>query len=172
MELFEAIQTRQSIRRFQRTPVEDEKLARIFEAVNRAPSAGNLQAYRIFIVREASIRQALARAANNQLFLAEAPIVLVFCADPSRSATVWGVKGEQLLCVQDATVACAYAQLAATALGLASVWLGAVIEAETIREVLGLTEDLWPMALLPLGYAAEQPARTPRRALKDILLEL
>ena len=172
MELFEVIHTRQSIRKFQRAPVENEKLARILEAVNRGPSAGNLQAYRIVIVRETSVRQALARAASNQPSIADAPIVLVFCADPSRSATIWGVKGEQLLCVQDATVACAYAQLAATALGLASVWLGAVIEAETIKEVLGLTEDLWPIALLPIGYPAEQPTRTPRRALKDILLKI
>lgn len=67
MELFETIHARRSIRRFQRLPVEDEKLARIFEAVNRAPSAGNLQAYRLVVVREASVRQALARAASHQL---------------------------------------------------------------------------------------------------------
>lgn len=169
MEFFEVIRARQSIRKFQQTPVEDEKLARIFEAVTRAPSAGNLQAYRIFIVREASARQALARAANNQPVVAEAPIVLVFCAEPPRAAARFGIRGQQLLCIQDATIACAYVQLAATALGLASIWLGAVIEPEAIREVLGMTEDLWPIALLPLGYSAEQPARTPRRPLQELV---
>jgi nitroreductase len=102
----------------------------------------------------------------------DAPVVLVFCAEPARSAAIWGAKGEQLLCIQDTTVACAYAQLAATAVGLASVWLGAVIEAETIREALRLTDDLWPIALLPLGYPAEQPSRTPRRTLEDFVQEL
>ncbi len=172
MELFEAIQVRRSVRKFRRTPIEDEQLVRILEAVNRAPSAGNVQAYRVFVVRDASVRHALARAANHQPCVADAPLVLVFCADPVRSGSVWGVKGEQLLCVQDATVACAYAQLAATALGLASIWLGAVIEGEMVKEVLGLTEDLWPIALLPLGYAAETPPRTPRRALQDLVKDV
>lgn len=172
MEFFETVQTRQSIRKFQATPVEAEKLTRILDAANRAPSAGNLQAYRIFVVTHPLLRQRLARAAGNQPCVAEAPVVLIVCAEPGRSAAVWGAKGEQLLCIQDATIACAYLQLAATALGLASVWFGAVIESEAIRESLGLTEDLWPLVVLPLGYPAEQPARTPRRALQDVVSEV
>ena len=169
MEFFEAVQRRQSIRKFRDAPVPAELLTRVLEATAQAPSAGNLQAYRIFIVQQPAVRQRLARAAGNQACVAEAPFVLVFCTDPSRSAAVWGTKGEQLLCVQDATVACAYAQLAATALGLASIWLGATIESEAIKTALGLTEDLWPIVLLPLGYAAEQPTRKPRRPLQDLV---
>ena len=169
MEFFETVWARRSIRKFQQTVVEAEKLTRILEAANRAPSAGNVQAYRVFVVTQPSLRQRLARAAGNQPCVAEAPVVLVFCADPARSAAIWGAKGEQLLCIQDATIACAYAQLAATALGLASLWLGAVIEPEAIKEALGLTEDLWPIVVLPLGYPAESPTQKPRRDLRELV---
>ena len=172
MDFFRVIQARQSIRKFQPKDVPAELLTQILEAANRAPSAGNAQAYRIFVVKRPERRQRLARAAGNQPCVAEAPVALVFCADPMRSAALWGAKGEQLLCVQDATVACAYAQLAATRLGLATLWLGAVIESEAIRETLGLTEDVWPIAVMPVGYPAEQPPPRSRRALSDLVQEV
>ena len=172
MEFFAVVQGRQWIRTFKDRPVETDKLTRILEAANRAPSAGNLQAYRIFVVRKRKLREAIARSAGSQLCVTEAPIVLVVCADPARSAAVWGTKGEQLLCIQDATVASAYVQLAAAALGLGSLWLGAVIESEAIKETLGLTEGLWPIVVMPLGYPAEQPVRKPRRALQDAVHEM
>ncbi len=124
------------------------------------------------MVKASTVRQRLSRAAGNQPCVAEAPVVLVFCADPTRSAGAWGAKGAQLLCVQDATIACAYAQLAATALGLGSVWLGAAIEPEAIRETLGLTADLWPIILLPIGHPAEQPAKPARRRLQELIREM
>ena len=172
MDFFEAVHERRSIRKFQPKPVEPDVLTRILEAANRAPSAGNAQAYRIFIVKRSEVRQRLARAAGNQPCVAEAPVVLVFCAEPARSAAMWGAKGAQLLCIQDTTVACAYAQLAATALGLGSLWLGAVIESEAIRETLGLTEDLWPLVVLPLGHPAAEPAPRTRRPLAEMVREL
>ena len=171
-EFFETVRRRRSVRRFRPDPVAPELLTQILEAVNLSPSAGNVQAYRIFIVREAALRQDLSRAAGNQRCVVEAPVILVFCTDPARSAAVWGTRGEQLLCIQDATIACAYAQLAATALGLASVWIGAMMEQETVKETLGLTEDLWPIALLPMGYPAESPPRKPRRALHELFREV
>lgn len=168
MEFFEVVSKRQSVRRYQMAGVEEEKIRRILEAANRAPSAGNLQAYRIFVVKRTSLRKILAQAAGDQRYVAEAPVVLVFCADPLRSARKYGARGEQLYCIQDATIACAYAQLAAAALGLASVWVGAVFEPETIREALAIPGDLWPIALLPIGHAAEHPQHTPRRSLCDL----
>jgi len=172
MEFFEVIQKRQSIRRFQARPVEAGKLTRILAAANRAPSAGNLQAYRIFVVKEPDVRARLDAASGNQGSVKEAPVVLVFCAHPERSATRYGSRGGELYCVQDATIACTYAQLAATALGLASVWIGAVFEPETVKEALRLEEDLWPIALLPLGYPAETPPQKPRLALEDLAREV
>ncbi len=169
MDFFEVVHRRQSIREFTSQAVEKDKLNQILEAVNRAPSAGNLQAYKIFVVKNPDLRQILAQAAGNPKAIAQAPVVLVFCAEPTRSAARYGARGEQLFCTQDATIACNYAQLAATALGLATVWIGTVFDPETVREALGLKEDLWPIALLPIGYPAESPKYTPRRPLTELV---
>lgn len=172
MEFFETVETRRSCRQFSVVPVEPEKLAEILEAANQAPSAGNLQAYQIIVVKSPAVKARLEAASGNQRAVARAPIVLVFCAAPERSAACYGARGEQLFCVQDATIACAYAQLAATALGLASVWIGAVQEPEVAKEALRLKEDLWPIIFLPIGYAAETPPPRSRRALADLVWDL
>jgi nitroreductase len=149
-----------------------DQLRRILEAATRAPSAGNLQAYEIYVAKDAAIRRRLDAASGSQGPAEQAPVVLVFCAEPGRSAERYGAKGEQLFCIQDATIACAYAQLAATALGLATVWIGAVHEPEVVKETLHLKDGFWPIALLPIGHPAEAPPVKSRRPLSDIVREL
>lgn len=170
MDFFELTRVRRSIRVYQPRPVEEGKLAQILEAANRAPSAGNLQAYGIVVVRDADTRRALSRAALNQDFLAQAPVVLAFLAHPQTSAARYKSRGVELYAVQDATIACAYAQLAATALGLGSVWVGAFND-EAVKGVLKLKEDRRPVALLPIGHPAETPAPTSRRPLNELAKE-
>ncbi len=172
MEFDEAITKRQSVRRYHSSQIDEEKLTRILEAANRAPSAGNFQAYAILVVKEPKLRQALAEASGGHRCVAEAPCVLVFCADPQRSSRTYGSRGEHLLCIQDATIACAYAQLAATTLGLGSIWIGARLDPEAVTVVLDLKERIWPIALLPIGYPAEMPERKPRRSLQDLVREV
>jgi nitroreductase len=171
MEFFEVVKARHSIRVFAATPVETDKLQAILETVNRAPSAGNLQAYEIYIVTQLSHRAALARAAFEQEFIASAPIVLVFCAHPVRSAQRYRTRGTRLYSLQDATIACTFAMLAATALGLASVWVGA-FDDEAVRQVIGAPEGIVPVVILPIGYAAERPALTTRRRLSELVHEV
>jgi nitroreductase len=170
MNVFETIKARQSVRAYQAKEIESDKLKAILTAANEAPSAGNLQAYEIHLVRDGKTKHALARAALGQDFIAQAPVALVFVANPVRAAARYGDRGEQLYAVQDATVAVAYAQLAATALGLATCWVGAFEDAEVSR-VMNLPATQRPVAILPVGYAAETPRRTPRRALTDIVHE-
>jgi nitroreductase len=169
MKLFETIQARQSIRAFQSTPVEPEKLAALLEAINQAPSAGNLQAYQVYVVRDRPLKRELAEAALNQTFMAEAPVVLIFCAAPRRAAK-YGQRGETLYAVQDAAIAVAYAQLAATAQGLATCWIGAFAESG-VSKTLQLPADQRPVAMLPIGYPAEKPPRTTRRPLSELVQE-
>lgn len=167
MTFWELIEARRSIREFQDRPVEPEKLEAILRAANRAPSAGNLQAYEIHVFTDPATRQALAVAALGQGFVARVPVVLLFTAHPARSAK-YGRRGAELYCVQDATVAAAYAQLAATALGLATCWVGAFDEA-AVRRVASLPAGERPLVILPVGYPAENPPPTPRRALEDLV---
>lgn len=170
MDLFETINARRSIRAYRPQPVEEEKLTRILEALNRAPSAGNLQAYVVVVARDAATRQALSQASLNQESLLQAPVVLAFFAHLNVSAAKYKNRGQELYSLQDATIACAYAQLAAVSLGLGSVWVGA-FDDKAISYILRAKPDWRPVALLPIGYPAESPAPTPRRALKELALE-
>ncbi len=170
MDFFETVEGRRSMRQYAGTPVEEEKLQKILETANKAPSAGNLQGYVIYVVRKLAQRQALVKASWDQEFLAEAPVVLVFCADPSRSEVQYGERGATLYSIQDATIACTYAQLAAKALGLDSVWVGAFDE-KAVSEILLIPPEFRPVILLPVGYAGKEPHSRPRRELKEIVRE-
>ena len=168
MEFFDVVNNRKSVRAYAAQPVEDEKLHSILEAANRAPSAGNFQAYEIYLVRSPKVLRALGSAALGQLFVASAPVALVFCAHPARAARRYGERGKQLYAVQDATIACTYAMLASTALGLATAWIGAFDE-NKVRSAIGGPEDQIPVAILPIGYHAEKPTPTSRRSLEDLV---
>lgn len=171
MEFFETVERRRSIRGFVRDrAVEPEQLRRVLDAARRAPSAGNRQPWRFLIVREAVTREALAVAAHDQMFLLDAPLVIVVCAEPERSAERYGARGRNLYCLQDTAAAVTHLLLAATALGLGSCWVGAFDEDEVVG-ILRLPRDLRPVALIPLGYAAEDPAPTSRREHDEVVTE-
>jgi nitroreductase len=170
MDFFKTVEDRHSMRKYTGTPIEDDKLHKILETANKAPSAGNLQGYEIYVVRELLQRKALVKASWDQDFLAEAPVVLIFCANPTRSAERYNKRGIELYCIQDATIACAFAMLAAKAQGLDTVWVGAFDEM-AVSEIVHLPSDLRPVALLPIGYAGKVPSVRPRRELRDLVHE-
>ncbi len=168
-DFFATVRHRQSVRKYQPDMgVEPEKLHAILEMACAAPSAGDLQSYRIVVARGRSPRSALGRATYDQGFIAEAPVCLVFCAEPGRSADEFGDRGASLYAIQDATIAAAYAQLAAAAAGLGSTWIGQFDDTQVCR-ALGLEPGLTPVALLSLGYPAEVPTPTHRRSLGDLV---
>lgn len=168
-DFFETVRHRHSVRKYQPDmPVETEKLHAILEMACAAPSAGDLQAYRIVVTSDPAEREALAQASRGQSYIAEAPVCLVFCADPTRSATTFGERGAKLYALQDATIAAAYAQLAIVAAGMGSIWIGD-FEEERVREILQLEAGLTPLALLSLGYPAELPEPSPRRWLDEVV---
>lgn len=166
-DLFDVIRQRRSVRVFTDQAVEAEKLSQVLAAANAAPSAGNLQGYEIFQITRDKQRMLLARAALDQFFVAQAPVVLVFCANRARSAAKYRERGVRLYAIQDATIACTFAMLAATALGLGTVWVGAFDDAG-VQRVLG-RRDLLPVAILPIGYPGETPDPAPRRSLADLV---
>ncbi len=171
-DFFETVRHRHSVRSYQSDlPVEKEKLNAIIETACSAPSAGDLQAYKIIVVSNNEKRQALSNAAQEQSFISEAPICLVFCSEPDRSAEKYGDRGHDLYAVQDATIAAAYAQLAVVAAGMASTWIGYFDEA-MVKQIIELEDGLTPIAMLSLGYPAELPEPTTRRRLDEIVSHL
>jgi nitroreductase len=168
MEFFEVLKARRSIRAYDSQPVEPEKLQQILEGINRAPSAGNLQAFEVYLVSDEERKSALARAAAGQAFLMQAPVNLVFCAHAELASGKYGNRGEHLYCIQDAAIACTFAMLSATALGLSTVWVGAFNE-QAVRSVIKAPEAHRPVSILPIGYASETPLRSTRRDLHDLI---
>jgi len=168
MEFFQVLKERQSIREFAPNAIEDGDLEEILRAANMAPSAGNLQAYEIYVVTKSGYKNALSKAALEQQFVASAPVVLVFCANPARSEWKYGRRGRRLYAIQDATIACTFAMLAATALGLACVWVGAFNES-TVHQVINAPSGNIPVVVLPIGYGTERPPRSSRRSLDDLV---
>lgn len=165
MDFFDVLVKRHSVREFSNLGIAEPELNRVLKAADAAPSAGNLQSYQIVTIRDQEHKEALARAAYGQDFIRTAPVILVFCADPGIAAAKYDGRGAELFCIQDATIAASYAQLAATALGLATVWVGAFDEKMVARIVGGLN----PVCILPIGHAAAGPEITTRRSLDDLV---
>lgn len=167
MDFWSVIEQRHSIRAFQSSPVGDDAIERLLGAAMRAPSAGNRQPWHFVIVRNPQVRAALEQAAYGRSFVGEAPVVIVVCAEPERSAARYGERGRRLYCLQDTAAAVENILLAATALGLGACWVGAFDEAAAARAVAP-PAHLRPVALVPLGVPAESPEAAPRRTLDEV----
>jgi nitroreductase len=168
LDVFEAIKNRRSVRAFTSRPVSDEEVERLVEAARWAPSAGNIQPWQFIIVREPQIKHGLCEAALDQTFIEKAPVVVVVCADPQRSAKGYGSRGINLYCLQDTAAATQNMLLTAQAMGLATCWVGAFHEEEA-RKVLKIPDGVRPVAIVPVGHAAEKPRVRPRRPMNEIV---
>ncbi len=168
MSFFDLISSRHSTRAFKEQKMSESVIEKILTAATKASSAGNLQSYQIFVVTKKEDKKRLAVAAHGQDFIENASVVFVFCADPVTSASEYGKRGEDLYCIQDATIACTYAQLAAHSLGFSSIWIGSFIE-EEVAKILNLSSGLRTVAMLVVGISAENPQITTRRPLNEII---
>jgi nitroreductase len=155
MDFKEVVEKRYSIRQFQSTPVPTGLVKKLIELSKLAPSAGNLQSYRVIITKQ-------------KMGNVEAPLYLVLCADLEKSAARYGDRGRNLFSIQDATIFGAYLQLAIVNCGLASTWVGAFNEGE-IKNLLKLPENLKPIAIIALGYPVGEKSGRRRRSFKDII---
>ena len=167
VEFQELCRNRHSVRKFTTDPVTDDQIERLLNIVQLAPSAGNLQAYEIVVVKDEELRKQLAEASWGQNFIMEAPVSLVFNALPSVSSVRYKGRGEKLYSIQDATIACTYAMLAATSLGLASVWVGAYDD-DRVNQIVNAADDAIPAAILTVGYQADIVLPKPRRSVENL----
>jgi nitroreductase len=169
MDLWQAIEERYSVRAFDPdTEVSPEVVERLLQAGIRSPSAGNRQPWHFYVVRDGGVRQGLAAAAYGQDYVAQAPVVVVVCADAEQSAARYGARGRELYCLQDTAAATEHILLAAVASGLGGCWVGAFDEHQA-SHVLDLPARHRPVAILPIGKPAGRPsARTGRRPLETV----
>ncbi|MCX5971301.1 MAG: nitroreductase family protein [Coprothermobacterota bacterium] len=166
METWDAIRTRRSIRKYKPLPVEEDKLARLLEVLQFAPSAKNLQPWRVILVREPATIEKLAVACRNQKYLTQAPILLAICGQEGEAYQSMGGYWNSL--AVDCAILLDELSLAARSEGLGTCWVGAYHE-EEVKTVLGIPADTRVIALTPLGYPDEEPNRRPRKALSEVL---
>lgn len=165
---------RRSIRRFSPAPVEPEKLRACLEAARLAPSAHNVQPWRIMVVDDPALKAKLADAAFGGLFktsrfAAQAPVVLVLLARPGRAVVRLGsrIQGVPFFLL-DMGIAGEHIVLQAEEMGLATCWMG-WFNYRRARRALGIPKSFKLVALMPLGYAEKRPLREPpRRTLEGI----
>jgi nitroreductase len=163
MQLMDLIRERRSVRSYRDQCVEEEKLQAVLEAGRLAPSARNMQDWKFIVVRDQATRQRLARAARDQLFVGEAPVVIAACGTSDLVMTCG-----QPAYVIDVAIAVDHMTLAAQSLGLGTCWIGAFYE-DQVREILGVPANIRIVALLPLGYPAQGARATPRKNLDEIV---
>lgn len=158
MDLFEALKTRRSIRKYTEEDVSDDDLHAMLDAAMHAPSACNEQPWHFIVVRQAPLRDILSKTSPHTHMASKAPLVIVICGDTSieKASGMW---------VQDCAAATENLLLAARGRGLGSVWCGVhpVKEREEhIKTALGLPETVIPFGLVCIGHS-EQPFKEEQR---------
>jgi len=197
----DAIEQRRSIRKFKADAVPDEHIRALIDAARLAPSGSNAQPWRFKIVTDEAIRLKLAEAAYNQSFIAQAPVVLVCCADIQGyfAGTVSGIQDlgkagavetsivrrirkrvEELrtMEIEDViprialNVGIAIEHIVLRALDFG---LGScwvrAFDEQMVKDIFGWGDSISVVALLPVGYPDEAPAPRKRRTIEEILLD-
>ncbi len=152
MQLDEALRHRRSVRHFRPDPVPEEHVREIVRAACFAPSACNRASWEVVVVADPERRKELSRAAINQTFIAEAPVVLAF------------VGGN----VVDVSAAIQNALLKAHELGYEGCWTGSM-DREEVGRILGLPEGVKVHYLVPIGRPAEMPFDPGKRSPAEVL---
>ena len=166
--IFNIMLSRRSQRKFENKEVEDSKVEMILAAADTAPTAGGFQGFEVYHVKNPETKLKLIDAANKQPYV-NAPIVLVFCMNPERVKMNFPPNILKKFSLQDATLAAAYSQLAAHALGLSSVWIG-MIDEEKVMAILGT--QYTPSSILCLGYPKKILQPKPKRNLMELIHEV
>lgn len=162
MEFMEVIRQRRSIRKYRPDPVPQEDIEYVLEAARLAPSWANSQCWHFVVVTDSQVREAVAKAGNA--WTAQAPALIVACADPTKP----GTKGDQQYYMLDIGIAMEHLILAAADRGLGTCWIGAFRE-EVARKALGVPKPIRVVAFTPLGYPAETPRPQRRKPLDHIV---
>ena len=165
MNLLEGIYTHRSVRQFTDQPVDRELLIEIIKAGIWAPSGLNNQPWRFVIVRSDEMRKELAKNTRYNFTIERAAACIAVFVD--KSVMYNDVKDHQSMgaCIQNML-------LAAHALGLGAVWPGEVLKnADAVRLLLSLPENMELMAVVAIGHPASDKHSSKRKNLSEVLLK-
>jgi nitroreductase len=164
MEFSKLIAERYSVRAYKSDPVEQDRLERVLEAARLAPTAVNFQPFQLIVIHTKGREDELHRIYRKDWFV-QPPLVIAACGLPDRG---WTRRDGKSFLDVDAAIVMDHLILAATNEGLGTCWVGN-FDVEAAREVLGLPDDVEPIAFTPLGYPDDQPRTKKRRPLSDLV---
>ena len=176
MEFIDLALKRRSIRKYKSDPVPEEKLRYVLEAARIAPSWGNRQCWKYIIVTDESLRKKIieragpapatsdGRPARPRDWIAQAPIILVGCADPTMS----GNKEEKQYYLLDMGISMEHLILAAAEQGLGTCWIGGGFDETIVKQALEIPKEIRVVALTPLGYPDEVTEARSRMTLEEM----
>lgn len=178
------LQERKSVRVFEQRPIPDNEREAILLAAAAAPSAGNQQLYTILNITDEKLKARLSVTCDNQPFIADAPFVLIFCADCQKWYDAYNAigcaprnpsPGDLMLAVEDCAIAAENAVTAAWSLGIGSCYIGDIMENHDIhKELLNLPDFVFPAVMVVFGYPTAQQLKRkkPERCdLSHIVME-
>jgi nitroreductase len=168
MEFIKVLQKRKAVRKFTAgKSIPRKDITKILNCINLAPSAKNLQSYKVFAVKDKETIHKIFLSCYNQRsdFINNALLILIFCTDPGKAEEVFFERGKNLYSLQDATIAATYGILSAVALGYATCWVGNFKE-EEVKKVL--QTEFRPIAAIMVGRSNENPDRPPRIPLQQL----
>ena len=177
-ETIKQLRERRSVRVFTDREITSKEKDAILEAAFEAPTAGNQQLYTIIDITDEKIKARLVDTCDHQPFIADAKMVLIFCADCKKWYDAFCFAGceprlpdlgDLLLAVSDANIAAQNAVTAAESLGIGSCYIGDIMEnCEEQRELLHLPPYVFPAAMLVFGYPTEQQKGRPKPRRADL----
>ena len=164
MEFSDLVQARYSVRAYEPTPVEEEKLQQVLDAAILAPTAANRQPFRLIVISTQGREEELQRIYPAKWFT-QAPLIICACAV---SDEAWARMDGKSYVDVDVSIAMDHLILAAHALDLGTCWIAA-FDPAVAREVLGLPDGVEPIVFTPLGYPADQPRPKRRKSFSDLV---
>lgn len=162
-EVINTINSRVSLRRYDSCEISNDDLEKIIESAIKAPTAGNMMMYSILKITDEKIKETLSQTCDNQPFIKNAKVILIFLADLQKwydyfeVCEVENIKApgmnDFMLGIDDAIIACQNAVVAAESLGIGSCYIGDIMENyEKHKELLNLPDYTFPAAMITLGY--------------------
>ena len=161
MDFMDLVKKRRSIRKYKPDKVPEKDIEYVLEAARQAPSWANRQCWRYIIVSDEATRKKI----TTREWTAEAPIIIVGCADPTKA----GNKDGKPYYMLDMGISMEHLILAAAEKGLGTCWIGGQFDEKVVREALGVPESHRVVALTPLGYPDESPAAKERKSLAEMV---
>ena len=155
-------------RAYTREDVALETLEVILDAAGRAPSAGHTQPQEFVVVTDQRTKDALAHAALDQMFLAEAPVIVAVVADTKRSSRRYGRRGVEFYSIIDGAFSSLLMLLAAVDEGLGAAFVAAFDDDE-VASVLRLPRHVRPIGLISIGHCADARHRLERRPRSELI---